>query len=348
VKRYRFAIVGLGAAAREIHLPAYRGLAQVELVGAADPVARERFPFPVFETAAELLAQTRPDVVAVLTPPASHFEIARMALEAGCHVLCEKPVTPTLEEADALAALARKAERRLVVNQEYRFMRIHQAAKAALGGPAFGDLVFLSAEQTFFTTASSEAGWRGRDPERTAKEFGIHILDLCRFFFEDEPVAVSARMPRPGQDTGPDRLDLIRLDFPGDRVAQITLDRLTRGRHRYLALRLDGTRACIETEIGGAASVRAGLRARTRRPFLEVDFALGGQARMYTGERFHKLAAEPRNVFARATQRLCSAFLDALDRGTVPPCSIEDNRKSLALVRAAYESAARGAIARAP
>jgi predicted dehydrogenase len=155
-------------------------------------------------------------------------------------------------------------------------------------------------------------------------------------------------MPRPGGAGGPDRLDLVRLDFPGDRVAQITLDRLTRGRHRYLTLRLDGTRGSIETEIGGALSVRAGLRARTRRPFLEVDFAQGGQARLYTGERFRKLASEPRNVFARATERLCAAFLEALERGAVPPCAIEDNRKSLALMRAAYDSAARGAVPVAP
>ena len=227
-------------------------------------------------------------------------------------------------------------------------MRIHEAAEGGHPEARVRRPVFLSAEQTFFTTLGTETGWRGRDPARTAKEFGIHVLDLCRFFFGEEPLTVTARMPRPGDPSGPDRLDLIRLDFPGDRVAQVTLDRLTRGRHCYLALRLDGTRACIETAIGGAAEVRAGLRARTRRPFLELHFALGGQARLFTGERFRKLAAEPRNVFAHATRRLCAAFLEALDRGAVPPCAIEDNRKSLALVRAAYASAARGAVPTAP
>lgn len=342
MRRFRVAVAGLGASARSIHLPAYRGLEAVEVVGGADPVVRGGFPFPVFASAEELVEKTRPDILSVLAPPEAHFPLARLGLEAGCHVLCEKPVTSTLDEADALAALSRRVGRRLAVNQEYRFMRIHEAARAAIGRPEFGGLLFLSAEQTFFVTALTEAGWRGDAKERTGREFGIHVLDLCRFFFNEDPLGVTARMPRPG-DAAPDRLVLIRLDFPGDRVAQLTLDRLSRGRHRYLTLRLDGTAATIETELGGGIEVRAGVQGRTRRPFLGLDVSPGGRARLYRGERSRKLATEPGDVFAGATRRLFAAFLQALERDLVPPCEIHDNRKSLALVHAAYKSSARGA-----
>lgn len=343
MKRFRIGLVGLGVAARQVHLPAYAQLSNLEVVGGVDPAVRDgALPFPVFGSPEQMIDKARPDILAVLTPPASHHALARIGLQAGCHVFCEKPLTPTLEEADELCALSRQLGRVLVVNNQYRFMNIHQAARRRIGRPEFGELLFLSAEQTFYTTPATEAGWRGQDPERTCKEFGIHVLDLCRFFFGQEPLAVTARMPKPGAPHGPDLLNLIRLDFPGDRVAQLTLDRLCRGKHRYLRLRLDGSAGCIETRLGGGALFSAGFRGRTRRPYLELELSLGGRARLHHGERYQKIASDPLNVFAGATRRLLGAFLAALEGGGTPPCEAHDNRHSIALMRAAYESSRRG------
>ena len=342
----RIAIAGLGAAARDIHLPAYAGL-PLQVVGGCDPASNDRaFPFPVFGTAAEMLDRTRPDILTVAAPPDQHLALVEQGLAAGCHVLCEKPFMPTLEEADRACALARERGRALVVNNQYRFMDIHREAKARIGSTEFGELLFVSIQQSFFTTEATEAGWRGRDPRRTWKEFGTHVLDLCRFFFGEEPRAVAARMPRPGSAGGPDLLDLVQLEFSGDRVAHILLDRLCRGPHRYLTVRLDGSAGTIESHLGGGLEVRAGVRGGSRRPFLGADLSLGGQARLFHGERSRKIASEPLDVFARATRRLVAAMLEALDRGEVPPSHAEDNRRTLALMLAAYDSAERGATVR--
>jgi D-apiose dehydrogenase len=339
VKTVRIALAGLGAAARQIHLPAYAALPGVEVVGGADPaVTAGTFPFPVFASAEAMLAGVKADVLAVLTPPDTHFALAALGLHAGCHVFCEKPMVSTLEDADALCALAREAGRSVVVNQEYRFMNIHQEARRRIGQPEFGELLFLSAEQTFFVTEATEAGWRGREVARTGAEFGIHVLDLCRFFFGEEPLAVTARMPRGGGDGTPDLLDLVRLDFPRERVAHVLLDRLCRGRHRYLRLRLDGTAGCIETRIGGGVELRAGVAGGRRRPYLGFDVSRGGRARLYHGEHFRKIASDPLDLFAAATRRLLQTVMEAWERGETPPCEIHDNRRSLALVAAAYES----------
>jgi D-apiose dehydrogenase len=342
VKTVRIALAGLGAAARQIHLPAYAGLPGVEVVGGADPAVTEgAFPFPVFASAEAMLDQVKADVLAVLTPPDTHFALAALGLRAGCHVFCEKPVVPTLEEADALCALAREAGRSVVVNQEYRFMSIHQETRHRIGRPEFGELLFLSAEQTFFVTEATEAGWRGQEAARTGAEFGIHVFDLCRFFFGEEPEAVTARLPRPGGTGTRDPLHLVRLDFPGDRVAQVVLDRLCRGRHRYLRLRLDGTAGCIETRIGGGVELRAGIAGGRRRPYVGLDVSYGGRARLYHGEDFRKIASDPLDLFAVATRRLLQAVLAAWERGETPPCEIHDNRRSLALVVTAHESSRR-------
>ena len=339
----RIAIAGLGAAARDIHLPAYAGL-PLQVVGGCDPAAgRGAFPFPVFAGAGEMIEKTRPDILTVAVPPDQHLALVELGLRAGCHVICEKPFMPTLPEADRACGLARERGLSLVVNNQYRFMDIHREARARVGAPDFGELLFVSVQQSFFTTEATEAGWRGLDPRRTWKEFGTHVVDLCRFFFAEDPVAVTARMPRPLGQGGPDLLDLVQLEFSGDRVAHVMLDRLCRGPHRYLTARLDGTLGYIETRVGGGVELRAGVRGGTRRPFVGADVSLGGQARLFHGERSRRIASEPLDVFARATRRLVAGLLEALDRGHEPPSSGDDNRRTLAVMLAAYDSAERGA-----
>jgi len=295
-------------------------------------------PFPVFATAAELLERTRPDILIVATPPEQHFAGVHEGLEAGCHVLCEKPFVTTLAEADQLLALSRARSRWIVVNNQYRFMDIHVEAKRRLGQPGFGELLFLSAQQSFFSSGATEAGWRGQAEERTCREFGTHVLDLCRFFFEEEPRSLLARMPRPLREGGPDYLNLIYMEFSRGRAAHVLLDRLSRGPHRYLTLWLDGSEGAIESRLGGGAALSVGIRGGSRRPFVEADVSGGGRARIYHGDDFRTIASEPLDVFVRATRRLLEGFLRALGSGGTPACHAEDNRRTLALMLAAYDS----------
>lgn len=336
----KIALAGLGKAARTIHLPAIGSIKDLHVVGGYDPASPgAAFPFPLFSSPAEMLEKTRPDILVVATPPASHFALARVGLEAGCHVFCEKPFMDSQEEVDEILGLARRAQRWIVVNNQFRFMNIYRGAKERIGTPGFGDLLFLSASQTFVVSPETEAGWRGAERRRTCKDFGTHVFDLCRFFFGEDPISILARMPKGANQESPDYLNLLQLEFSGDRVAQITLNRLARGRHSYLDLRLDGSAGCIETHLGGGVEVAAGVRGGTKRPYFRADISLGGTAILYQGEHETKIASEPANVFAHGTRRLLEAFLQALESGTVPPCNGEDNRQTLALMLAAYESA---------
>ncbi len=336
---YRVAIAGLGRAAQDIHLPAYRKLARVRVVGGTDPSpASKDFGFPLFPDLATMLRETRPDIVAVAAPPATHYELTRASLQAGAHVLCEKPFMPTMADADSIVALARECSRHVVVNHQYRYMNIHRRARELIGTAEFGQLQFASLGQTFFVSPATEVGWRGAEARRTGQEFGIHALDLCRYFFGEDPIALRCRMPRAGNAGGPDYLNLIELEFSGDRMASIVLDRLCRGRHRYLDVRLDGASGCIETHIGGKLELAFGVRGGTRRPFISCDATFGGRADLWHGERSRRIASDPLDLMAHATSELVGEFLDALDYGTTPPCDANDNRRSLALMLAAYQS----------
>jgi predicted dehydrogenase/nucleoside-diphosphate-sugar epimerase len=95
------------------HLTAIQHVEGAQVVGVADPAAAggalgEALPAGArtFADAAEMLSATRPDVVHIVTPPATHAALATLALEAGSHVYVEKPFTPTREEAAALFRLA--------------------------------------------------------------------------------------------------------------------------------------------------------------------------------------------------------------------------------------------------
>ena len=341
MQKVRVAIAGMGRAAMSIHIPALRKISEAEIVGFFDPV-QSASDFQSFPTLDALLA-TSPDVLVIATPPSSHLPIALKALKAGAHVFCEKPLANSVAEADILVEAAACARRHVSVNSEFPFMAMHLAATQEIGSERFGQLLFVEVHQTFVVTDKTEDGWRGADPQRTFKEFGTHVIDLCKTFFGERPIAMSARMPRPLLNSGPDYLNLIRLEFSGDRVAQITLDRVTKGRHRYLDLRLVGDRGTIETSLGGSADVKIGLRPKGRTPFAEMNLHLGGVARLYHGERSITLGKAPLDLYPDASARLYRAFFKALADGSEPPNSVAEARDTLALIYRAYEEAEAGA-----
>ncbi|HEY1907554.1 MAG TPA: Gfo/Idh/MocA family oxidoreductase [Myxococcaceae bacterium] len=120
------AVIGAGQIARQ-HLTCLGTLPGVEVVAVCDlspsvaECAAERHHVPRwFTDHRTMLAEARPDVVHVTTPPGSHFRIAQAALEAGAHVIVEKPATPTLAE---LEALAHKAEEHgLLLVEDYNYL----------------------------------------------------------------------------------------------------------------------------------------------------------------------------------------------------------------------------------
>ncbi len=346
-KKLRVAVVGLGQVTRNIHLPAYKMLAEkVEVVGGCDKdstarsYAKEKLGVPdIFDDPRRMIAETAPDIVAICTPPALHIEQSTAALEGGCHVFCEKPVAETLSDADKLVRAAAEAGRQVVVNNQFPYMNIHRAAKAAVGSPEFGRLLFMQAWQVFHPDEVTEADWRGRLQRRLCFEFGIHVFSLTRYFFEDDPVSITARMPNPLSKFHSDALNLITLEFADGRAASIILNRLSNAPERYLDMRLDGEHASVHTSIGGEVRFEAGLHTRQKRPFFGLNFVKGGKAVLQNGTKSRIIGKDGINPFASSTAYHFNSFIDALNNGTVPPGNIADNRKTLALVFAAYDAA---------
>ena len=113
--RVKVGVLGAGAWAEFAHCPGYKRDARCELVAIADPMIEraqafaEKFDIPnVYASHEELIAREDIDLVDVCTPSATHFDLSWAALQAGKHVLCEKPVAYDFEETRRAAALAKE------------------------------------------------------------------------------------------------------------------------------------------------------------------------------------------------------------------------------------------------
>jgi predicted dehydrogenase len=140
----RVAIVGCGKIA-DAHAAQIQMIDGCELVAVCDrePLMAkqlyERFPVQrYFSDMAALLRETRPDVVHITTPPDSHFALARLCLQRGCHVYVEKPFTLRADEAQHLIALATEKGLRLTAGHDDQFSHVARRMRTLVQGGYLG------------------------------------------------------------------------------------------------------------------------------------------------------------------------------------------------------------------
>ncbi|WMT56482.1 Gfo/Idh/MocA family protein [Truepera radiovictrix] len=167
-KPLKHVIIGVGAGVLGMHRPALE-LASVHLVGVSDlsaDVGRERaaaLGCPFFPDVATMLRETAPDVAVILTPHPFHAALATACLEAGAHVLVEKPMAVHAGEADAMIGAAARAGRLLAVSFQHRFRPEVRAARRLIGAGRLGKLQHVDLTVAWPRTARyfRAATWRG-------------------------------------------------------------------------------------------------------------------------------------------------------------------------------------------
>ncbi|MCZ6675637.1 MAG: Gfo/Idh/MocA family oxidoreductase [Candidatus Poribacteria bacterium] len=200
----RVAVIGCGRIASDGHLPAYRAAAEsglCTLVGVCDVIieraqeAARQYGVRPFDKVGEMIAETQPEVVSITTMPSSHYDLTLQALNAGCHVLCEKPVAMNLGEATEMVQAAQRADRLLSICFEYRYWdesvylrdRLaagdfgHVHAARTWGGAVYG----FPTSRGFHRLASAGGG--------VLTHWTIHNLDLALWLLGNpEPLTASA------------------------------------------------------------------------------------------------------------------------------------------------------------
>lgn len=145
MRMLKVAIVGCGKIADD-HVAYLEHMKGCEIVGVCDTeplMARqfyERFPVKrCFTDLRELLGEAKPDVVHITTPPESHFDIASLCLEAGCHIYVEKPFTLHAEEAERLVALAKQKDLKITAGHNGQFTHAARSMRALVQSGFLGD-----------------------------------------------------------------------------------------------------------------------------------------------------------------------------------------------------------------
>ena len=155
MRKARIGVIGAGWWATQEHIPSLRTYEKADLVGIADPNAEKLRAAAThyevdrtYEDYRDLLPKVEGVVISV--PHAYHYEISRDALDAGVHVLVEKPMVLTAAHAWDLVERARKKNLELMVGTTFQFTSHARRAREIVQSGGIGDLLFASMVQSFF------------------------------------------------------------------------------------------------------------------------------------------------------------------------------------------------------
>jgi predicted dehydrogenase len=360
------AVIGLGVG-RE-HVRAYSELPESNLVAVCDQnpdrlrITGDEYGVSTYADVAELLRDDRVEVVSVATPHPSHAELAIAALEAGRHVIVEKPMTVDLAQADAMVATARRVGRTLGVIFQRRFwpasLRVRKAIEEGkLGAPVSGDC-----ELSWFRTREyyTRDPWRGRwDTEGGGVlcNQGIHALDLFQWYMGelDTVWARWANLTHPYIEV--DDNAVASVVFKSGALGVI---RMTTSSH------VSRTRLTVHGSSGASVSVleepegAAGYNDLWTIPGEENVRPDALRAHVENGEYMYRgIHAEGAPTWSTGYQYLRPAspsfhavqlqeFLEAMQQEREPLVNGEEGRKSLELMLAIYESSRTGEAVRLP
>ena len=207
-RKLRGAFIGFGGVAEKGHAPGWRARADVEIVAATDvsPSRREAFltAFPGArwrETPEDLLLGETLDFVDICAPPGAHAKLIIQALDAGVHVLCEKPLVTRLDDARLVTAAAERAEK--IVHTVHNWLKapICRRISSLVEGGAIGAVQSvqwrtLRTEPAVAAGSAGVANWRV-DPKLAGGgilfDHGWHAL-YCVARWAGVPLAASARL----------------------------------------------------------------------------------------------------------------------------------------------------------
>ncbi|MBQ6509169.1 MAG: Gfo/Idh/MocA family oxidoreductase [Flexilinea sp.] len=201
-------IIGCGKIAQVRHIPEYADNPDAELRAFYDldlPRAKglaEKYGGKAYENVDDLIADPAIDAVSVCAANNAHAELTIKALQAGKHVLCEKPMAVTLADCEAMVAEARKAGKFLMIGHNQRLAKAHAVAKDLIRSGLIGRIVTFrttfghGGPETWSITPGKNVWFF--DKKRAAMgamaDLGVHKTDLIQFLTDQRVVKTTARL----------------------------------------------------------------------------------------------------------------------------------------------------------
>ena len=302
----------------------------------------------------------RPDgieAVAIVTPNHMHFAPAKLFLEAGVHVICDKPLTATLDEAEELARIARRSGKLFVLTHNYTGYPMVRQARAMIANGEVGEVRVVQAEyaQDWLTERAEDGGskqaeWR-TDPRRSGAggcigDIGTHAYNLVSFVtgleLESLCADLSALVPARALDDNAHVL----LRFGGGARGMLWASQVAVGNENRLVLRVYGTKGGLEWSQEQPDQLWYTPYGRPRQMITRngsgADDASRRVSRIPAGHPEGYLEAFA-NIYAEAARAVRAARNGtARDPDVVFP-TVEDGVKGVAFVDACVRSSAGGA-----
>lgn len=276
---------------------------------------------------AAMLSADPPDVVHIVTPPRSHHVLAKEALEAGCHVLVEKPMALNAREADGMIEAAGRSGASLSVVHNFLFEDAVRRARAFCTRGALGSITAVEIYWRVLRGAVDERtpAWIHDLPGGVFQEVAPHAFYLLNSLLHAPRVtAVSAKAT--GTATG--GADELRVLFESA-AALGTVAISLRSEPHLVTLRIHGTRGSLLVDL--TTNVVVKLRKLGLGRVAKIGAALDWSAQYLLGTA----VSAGRTLLGRlptGRQTLIRSFYDSLRAGAPPPVTAEDGRAVVALL----------------
>ena len=160
----------------------------------------------------EMLEKEQPDFVDIITPPGTHYDMTTEAIKRGIHVICQKPLAPDIEGAQAIKKLVKNHDCRFMVHENWRFQPWYREIKQLLLNEEIGEKIFNISFRMRMGDGWGEQAYLDRQPyfrdypRLLIYETGVHFIDTYRYLFgEIKDVYASLRRLNPviaGEDAG--------------------------------------------------------------------------------------------------------------------------------------------------
>ncbi|MFQ5684416.1 MAG: Gfo/Idh/MocA family protein [Candidatus Binatia bacterium] len=223
---FRVAILGNGGIYRLAHGPAWAQVPRAKVVATCD-IVEDSAKRACRETGAEwhctgiesLLSKDQIDIVDICTPSDTHADLSIQALQAGKHVICEKPMAVKPADASRMIEASRSSQRQLHIGHTRRFGSRWKAMKEQIRSGRLGDPVAIRrSERSWGGFPRSDWHWDFGRSGGVMMDLGIHIADLFSWFLDAAPLQVYARgltVRKEAQETGCFDFGLIHMGFEG-------------------------------------------------------------------------------------------------------------------------------------
>lgn len=322
----RIGIIGTGAISQVVHLPILAERDDVDLVAVADSdvhkaeVISRRFSVPVVMDPKDLIHFDELDALVLCTPNDTHEEMAIEALEAGKHVLVERPLAATSAGAARVVDAAERAGRVLSVGMPHRYRPEVVALRSFVEGGELGDLYAVRGSWLTRSMPAMRSTWRS-DPEIAGGgalvDLGIPALDLCLWVIGFPAIKRVSCLLGPGSEGVECAASLMMETETGVALTLEVTDRLFAGEDRYY-VRVMGSE--------GSGSL----------PPLEVFKRLGGRPMEVTPRQPKPRGGE--NPYTNAYRRLLDDFVrcvSGISETTLP----REQVKLMEVIETAYRAA---------